>query len=73
MPSRCVVDGRQLMDQGTLYCSIRCVSLSVVLLSLLGVCTYVRNFWFAAGCGCICVGLVKVTHYSAAAWWMGGS
>lgn len=23
MPSRCVVDGRQLMDAGTLYCSIR--------------------------------------------------
>jgi hypothetical protein len=25
MPSRCVVDGRQLMDNGTLYCSIRWV------------------------------------------------
>eukprot|EP00878_Enallax_costatus_P006762 GHUV01007088.1.p2 GENE.GHUV01007088.1~~GHUV01007088.1.p2 ORF type:complete len:118 (+),score=7.62 GHUV01007088.1:1597-1950(+) len=24
MPSRCLVDGRQLMDNGTLYCSIRC-------------------------------------------------
>lgn len=25
MPSRCVLDGRQLMDVGSRYCSIRCV------------------------------------------------